>query len=51
MLPVIIEDLIKKVTDSRLHPEQRQHYVTTLTTIRHACDKALREYEKQKTKR
>lgn len=46
MLPVIIEDLIKKVTDTTKHPEQRQHYVATLTNIIKAAQAALDQFEK-----
>lgn len=45
MLPVIIEDLIKKVTDDKMHPEQRQHYAKTLRDIVAACNAALVKYE------
>lgn len=45
MIPVLIQDLIDKVTDSTKHYEQRQHYAATLVNIREAIDKALAVYE------
>ena len=45
MLPVMVEDLIKKVTDSSTHPERRQYYVKTLGDIRDAADEAIKKYE------
>jgi hypothetical protein len=45
MLPVMVEDLIKKATDSSTHPERRQHYVKTLKDIRDAADDAIKKYE------
>lgn len=48
VLPVMIEDLIDKVKSDALHPEQKQHYVTTLENIRNEADKAIQYYEKQK---
>jgi hypothetical protein len=47
-LPVIIEDLIIKVTNKNTHPEQRQHYVKTLDDIRKACNEAIRQYENER---
>lgn len=49
ILPVIVEDLIRKVTDENLHPEQRQHYVKTLEDIKDAADKAISKYNLDKT--
>tara|TARA_Y100000389_G_scaffold54036_2_gene49919 strand:- start:4682 stop:4861 length:180 start_codon:yes stop_codon:yes gene_type:complete len=49
ILPVMVEDLIKKVTDQNLHTEQRQHYVSTLKNIRDAADEALTKYNIDKT--
>ena len=48
VLPVIIEDLIRKVTDAKLHHEQKQHYVKTLEDIKSEADKALKIYEAQR---
>mgnify|MGYP001095614269 CR=1 FL=1 len=45
VLPVIIEDLISKVTNKNTHVEQRQHYATTLKTIVEESQKALEVYE------
>jgi superoxide dismutase len=44
-LPVIVEDLISKVTNSKMHPEQRQHYAKTLEDIVAEAQKALKTYE------
>lgn len=46
MLPVIIEDLIKKVTDQSTHPEKRQHFATTLRKIVDEASKALNQFDK-----
>lgn len=48
MIPVIIEDLINKVTDSKIHPEKRQHYAVTLKNIISQCEKALVKYDNDK---
>ena len=48
VLPVIIEELIDKVKSDKLHPEQKQYYVTTLENIRNEADKAIQQYEKQR---
>lgn len=45
MIPVLIQDLVDKVTDSTKHYEQRQHYAATLMKIKEAIDKALADYE------
>ena len=45
ILPVIVEDLISKVTNEKLHYEQRQHYAKTLEDIRNEADTALKKYE------
>lgn len=45
VLPVIVEEYIAKVTDSKTHPEQRQHYATTLNNIISEAQKALKTYE------
>jgi hypothetical protein len=47
-LPVIIEQLISKVTDSKTHPETRQHYATTLQKIVDESQKALKKYDQDK---
>ena len=47
-LPVIIEDLIRKVTDTSTHPEQRQHYATTLKNIVDEGSKAYKQWESQR---
>ena len=44
-LPVIIEDMIDKATNKSVHPEQRQHYVKTLSDISKACENAVQQYE------
>ena len=45
MIPVIIEDLIQKITDKSIHPEKKQHYAGTLYKIREEVDKAIKKYE------
>lgn len=44
-LPVIVEDLISKVTNSNVHPEQRQYYAKTLEDIVSEAQRALKTYE------
>lgn len=46
MIPVIIQDLIDKVTDKGLHPEKRQHYADTLKRIVESANKALNQFDK-----
>lgn len=48
MLPVIIEDYIKKLNDKSTHIERRQFYYTSLLNIKKAVEKALKEYEREK---
>ena len=48
MLPVIIEELIQKVTDSKIHTDKRQHYAATLQLIIDKGQKALDKYENDK---
>lgn len=45
-LPVIIENLIEKVTNAKMHPEQRQHYAGTLKNIIDESTKAYMQWEK-----
>lgn len=47
-MPVIIEDLIRNVTNSKLHHEKRQHYAVTLETIVKESQKALAQYERDR---
>lgn len=47
-LPAIVEELIYKVTDSKSHPEVRQHYATTLKKVVDESQKALRKYDQDK---
>jgi len=47
-LPVIVEDLISKVTSDNIHPNQKQHYAKTLEDIVKASQKALNTYETQR---
>lgn len=51
VLPVIVEDLISNVTNSNLHPEQRQHYAKTLEDIVSESQKALKTYETHRKSR
>lgn len=48
MIPVIIEDLISKITDKNLRPDQKQHYAGTLYNIRDQVEKALKKYETER---
>lgn len=48
MIPVIIEDLIGKVTDKNLHSDKKQHYANTLYDIREQVDRALKQYETER---
>ena len=50
-LPVLIEDMIKKVADKNLHPEQRQHWANTLSDIVEEAQKALKTYETHRKSR
>lgn len=48
MLPVIIEDYIKKLNDNSTHIERRQFYYDSLVKIKNAVEKALKDYEREK---
>ena len=48
MIPVIIEDYIKKLLDKSTHPERRQFYFDTLKRVRDAINSALSTYEKER---
>jgi len=48
MLPVIIEDYIKKLNDKSTHIERRQFYYDSLMKIKNAVEKALKDYEREK---
>lgn len=45
MLPVIIQDLIQKVSDQKVNVEKRQHYAATLREIVKASEQALAIYD------
>lgn len=45
MLPVVIEQMIEKLTDSKVHPEMRQHYANTIKNIIDASTSALHKWE------
>jgi len=51
MLPVIIEDYIKNLTNKAVHIERRQFYYTSLVKIKEAVEKAIRDYEIEKKNR
>lgn len=48
MLPIIIEDMIKNLTNTQIHVDKRQFYYTTLLNIKGAVDKAIVKYENEK---
>lgn len=48
MIPTLIEDLIGKLLDKKVHVEKRQFYYTTLLNIRKSVDEALSKYDKEK---
>jgi hypothetical protein len=48
MIPVVIEDLIQKLTNKKERVESRQFYYDTLVKIRDAVEKAIRSYEKER---
>lgn len=47
MIPVLIEDLVKKVTDKSQHVEKRQHYAQTLRIIYNVVGKALEQFDRE----
>ena len=47
-LPVIIEDLIRKVLDKTSHPEQKQFYAASLSNIVKEAQKALDKFYSEK---
>lgn len=44
----MIEDLVSKILDKKVHHEKRQFYYVTLLNIKSAIDKAIQDYEKEK---
>jgi hypothetical protein len=50
-IPVIIEDYISKLKDSRTRIENRQFYYTSLIEIKNQVEKAIQDYEAEKKKR
>jgi hypothetical protein len=51
MLPAIIEDYIKNLTNKNTHIEKRQFYYVTLLKIRDEVVNAITKYEKEKSSR
>jgi hypothetical protein len=51
MLPAIIEDYIKNLTNKNTHIEKRQFYYVTLLKIRDEVVTAIAKYEKEKSTR
>lgn len=49
-LPVIIEDMIKVVTNPNVPEDDKQFYVSGLQNIRRACDDALLTYNSLKSR-
>jgi len=47
-LPVLIEDMIKKVTDPNASYTQKQHYIETLRRISEETNKAIVTAEQQR---
>ena len=48
MIPVIIEDYIKNLTNKNTHLEKRQFYYTTLININEQIEKALEDYKTER---
>lgn len=48
MIPTMIEDLISKVTDKKVHTDKRQFYYATLVKIKEAISVAIVKYENEK---
>jgi hypothetical protein len=48
MIPVIIEDYISKLNDTRTRIESRQFYYTSLLEIKKRVENAIKEYELEK---
>jgi hypothetical protein len=46
-LPVLIEDLIKKVSNTKISVEDRQHYAATLRNINTAISATLSQFDKE----
>jgi len=51
MIPVIIEDYISKLKDSKTRIESRQFYYTSLIEIKKQVEKAIYDYEAEKKKK
>lgn len=51
MLPAIIEEYIKNLTNKSTHVEKRQFYYMTLLKIRDEVGTAIAKYEKEKSTR
>lgn len=50
-IPVLVEDMIRKVNDKTTHPEHRQHYVTTLENIIEEAQRAVNNYDRERMKK
>lgn len=51
MIPAVIEDYIKNLTDKNTHIEKRQFYYSTLLKIQTEVGTAISKYEKEKSNR
>ena len=51
MIPAIIEEYIKNVTNKNTHIEKRQFYYATLLKIRDEANDAIVKYEKEKNRK
>jgi hypothetical protein len=48
MIPVLIEEYIKKLLDKSTHSDRRQFYYDTLIKIRDAINNSISIYEKER---
>ncbi len=48
VLPVMIEDLIGNLLNSKTHVERRQFYYTSANNIRDALEEAIKKYERER---
>ena len=47
VLPVLIEDLIQKVSDKKTPIEKRQHYANNIRNIKNALEQTLVKFDKE----
>jgi hypothetical protein len=48
MIPVVIQEYINKILDTKTHTDRRQFYYDTLIKIRESINHAITRYEQER---